>query len=195
MMGKTEWNETVIVVQADYADRLAFDMTVNFERMLGRRIPRADLSQWLVCLALDGGLAPGANTVNVVLVHAGENTQMENFSPSDYARDIDGQAFTDSRLGEFLLNALPVEKLVGKAEFFEQIVETLLNAAEVKRLIVVPDADDVAGLRGVLNPVEGKVVTVLTMEPRSFRGLRHEIVGYSLMNALGIRGEELESAR
>ena len=46
--------KNVIIIDADYADRIAFDLIVNFERMLGRRIPPADLSRWLDCLALDG---------------------------------------------------------------------------------------------------------------------------------------------
>ncbi|MCM1108138.1 MAG: hypothetical protein NC388_03655 [Clostridium sp.] len=190
-MEKTKWNETVIVVQADYADRLAFDLTVNFERMLGRRIPKADLAQWLVCLALDGGLTAGQNTVNAVLIHNGENDRMENFSPACYGEEIDGKAFSDPHLGEFLLNALPVEKLVERRDFFEQVIETLANAAEVKRLIVVPEAEDISSLASILSHAGGKEVTLLGMEPLNLRGVRHEIVGYSLMSALGIRGEEL----
>ena len=53
-MQKEKFKEAVILVDADYVDRVAFDLTVNFERMLMRRIPRADLAQWLVCVALDG---------------------------------------------------------------------------------------------------------------------------------------------
>ena len=58
MNGNNEWSETVILVDADYADRVAFDLIVNFERMLERRIPAADLPRWLDCLALDGGVRP-----------------------------------------------------------------------------------------------------------------------------------------
>lgn len=190
-MEQTKWNETVIVVQADYADRLAFDLTVNFERMLGRRIPKADLAQWLVCLALDGGLTPGGHTVNVILIHGKEHARLENFSPAVYEQEIDGQAFTDPHLGEFLLNALPVEKLVDGSDYFGQVAETLLNAAEVKRIVLVPDVEDIPALRPLLSRTEGKEVTLLSMEPMTLRGARHEIVGYSLMNALGIKGEEL----
>ena len=40
------WSKNIIIVDADFVDHVAFDLIVNFERMLGRRIPQADLSQW-----------------------------------------------------------------------------------------------------------------------------------------------------
>lgn len=51
----TLWSENVIVVDAEYVDRVAFNLIVNFERMLGRKIPAADMARWMDCLALDGG--------------------------------------------------------------------------------------------------------------------------------------------
>lgn len=39
------WCENVIIADAEYIDKVAFDLTVNFERMLGRRIPQADLAK------------------------------------------------------------------------------------------------------------------------------------------------------
>ena len=49
----------VILIDAEYLDRVAFDLTVNFETMLGRRLPKADRARWLDCIALDGGLREG----------------------------------------------------------------------------------------------------------------------------------------
>ena len=46
MMNDTKWKEHVILVDADYVDRVAFDLTVNFERMIGRRIPQADFAKF-----------------------------------------------------------------------------------------------------------------------------------------------------
>lgn len=60
-----QWAPAVILVDADYLDRVAFDLTVNFERMIGRRIPEADLCHWVDCIALDGGLRPGNNQIQV----------------------------------------------------------------------------------------------------------------------------------
>ena len=62
------WCENVILVDADYIDKVAFDLIVNFERMIGRRIPKADMARWIDCVALDGGVREGDNHVQVVLI-------------------------------------------------------------------------------------------------------------------------------
>ena len=54
-----KWSENVIIADADYIDQVAFDLIVNFERMINRRIQPADMAQWAVCIALDGGLREG----------------------------------------------------------------------------------------------------------------------------------------
>ena len=71
------WSENVILVDADYVDKVAFNLIVNFERMLGRRIPQADLAKWMDCVALDGGIRPGENEILVVLIHQKDKTKLE----------------------------------------------------------------------------------------------------------------------
>mgnify|MGYP006896782327 CR=1 FL=1 len=46
-MNEMKWKENVILVDADYVDKVSFDLIVNFERMIGRRILKADMAQWL----------------------------------------------------------------------------------------------------------------------------------------------------
>ena len=64
------WSSNLILVDADYLDRVVFDMTVHFEPVIGRSLPQADLCHWLDCIALDGGLREGANEVQVVFIHS-----------------------------------------------------------------------------------------------------------------------------
>ena len=96
-----------ILIDTAYVDRVVFDLIVNFERMIGRRIPPADLPQWLDCLALDGGLRPGENNIQVFFLHPKGETALKYFIPSHFADELDGKAFTD-QLGEFELKCLPV---------------------------------------------------------------------------------------
>ena len=56
MKNLEHWSENIIIVDADYVDKVAFDLIVNFERMIGRHIPQADLAHWIDCIALDGGI-------------------------------------------------------------------------------------------------------------------------------------------
>ena len=79
MDNKTTWNETVVLIDSTYSDAVAFNLTVNFERMLNRRIPKADLAHWLDCVALDGGLREGDNNIDVVFLHPDEKKELDNF--------------------------------------------------------------------------------------------------------------------
>lgn len=193
-METTKWSEHVILVQADYLDRVAFDLTVNYERMLNRPIPKADLAHWLVCAALDGGVTPGANELQVVLIHSKEKKQLDNFLPASFDKELDGKGFDDPHLGTFSISSLQIENLVSGADFFTQAFETLVDAKEVKNLIVVPDTDTfVFDLLAILERTDGeKNVTLLTMEPSSSRRIHTEILGYSLTSALGVRGDEFK---
>ena len=191
-MNDTKWTENIILVDADYVDGVAFNLIVNFERMLGRRIPQADMARWIECVALDGGLKPqadGGNVTQVVLVH--EKAQMDNFLPG-MLEELDGTAFKGD-VGEFLISCVKVEEMVTKDDLFADSLRIVSSAPEVRRLMVVPDAEhDYDKVRQTLRQADDeKRITVFAMQPMTGGQFRQEILGYSLMAALGIRGEEL----
>ena len=188
-MKEQQWSENVILVDADYVDKVAFDLIVNFERMIGRPIPKADMARWLECVALDGGLREGKNDIQVVLLHQGK--QMENFQPGAFEQ-LDGKAFMGP-LGEFLISCVVVEDMVTMEDLFIDSMQVISNAAEVRRLIVVPDAEHIYNKvrEGLRHADDEKRTTVLAMQPMQGGNFRQEILGYSLMAALGIKGEEI----
>ena len=223
-MKNTKWCENVILVDADYIDKVAFDLIVNFERMIGRRIPQADTARWIECIALDGGIRPERQeefalqrhtlkertphsakqrrgkkqenrsaSTQVVLLHG--KGQMENFNPGAFA-ELDGKAF-QSELGEMQISCVPVEELTTMSDLFIDSLQVISNAAEVKRLMVVPDAETIYNkVREALrhaNPDQH--ITVFAMQPLEGGQFRQEILGYSLMAALGIKSAELTEAR
>ncbi len=193
---RDKWCENVILVDADYVDKVAFDLIVNFERILGRRIPQGDMARWLECIALDGGLRPQTSdtrhqtSIQVVLLH--KQAQMQNFQPGVFA-DLDGKAFTGP-LGEFMVSCVQVEEMVTMDDLFIDSMQVISNAAEVRRLIVVPNAEQLYNKvrEGLRHADDEKRITVLAMQPMEGGNFRQEILGYSLMAALGIRGEELK---
>lgn len=197
-----DWCENVIIADGDYIDRVAFNLIVNFERMLGRRIQQADLSRWIDCVALDGGLRPMNSDADdklqqtlVVLIHDRKSEQLDNFAPQSYARDIDGKAFKDN-LGEFIMSAVVADESVGKEEFFLDVAGTMCKEPRVKRVMIIPNAEEGTlydDLRETLRRADDdKRITVFSMEPRQGGNFRQEILGYSLMAALGIDGNELK---
>ena len=80
-------------------------------------------------------------------------------------------------------------------DLFVDSMQIIANAAEVKRLIVVPDAEHIYNnvREGLRHADEEKHITVLTMQPMPGGNFRQEILGYSLMAALGIRADEINS--
>lgn len=188
-----EWSGNVIIADAGYIDKVAFDLIVNFERMIGRRIPKADMAQWIDCIALDGGLREGDHKTQVVLIHSKKDKRMENFKPSDYDTELNGKAFKDN-LGEFVISSLPVEDMVSRADLFTDVLSMVCTQKEVKRVMVIPDAEEYYDcVREALHRVdEDKRVTVFAMQPMPGGNFRQEILGYSLMSALGIRADEIK---
>ena len=141
-------SENIIIVDGDYIDRVAFNLIVNFERMLNRKIPAADFSQWVVDIALDGRLKPGNHETQVVILHDKNKAKLENFVPSDFQKELDKQAFTDERLGEFIINTIATgSALTEKDDVLLDILCIALSHDEVRRIMIVPNAEDGKHLR------------------------------------------------
>jgi hypothetical protein len=184
-------NKNVIIADADYVDRVAFDLTVNFERMIGRQIPKADMARWADCVALDGGVREGHDETRVVLIHDKASRSLSNFMPGVYDSELNGQAFRDN-LGEFIFEAYPVEPLTTKDDFFIDVVQTVCQQDDVSRVMVIPDDTYYNKVQHTLNRLDSdKRITVFAMQPMTGGSYRQEILGYSLMAALGISGDEV----
>lgn len=186
-------NENVIIADANFVDKVAFDLTVNFERMLERRIPQADMARWAECIALDGGLRNGEHHTAVILTHDKEQTEMKNFVPGKFSEELEGMAFKSS-LGEFCFSTPNGEGFVSKDELFLDTLQTVLQQKDVKRVMVIPDEAHYDEVRNVIRKMDDdeKRITVFAMQPMAGGNFRQEILGYSLMAALGIRGEEIK---
>ena len=185
----------VILVDAEYVDSVAFDLSVNFERMLERRIPKVDLAHWLDCVALDGSIQPGENQIQAVFLHEKKGEKhafLDNFIPSDLQKDIDGKAFKDN-IGEFTMEAYAVAKdMTNKADFFLETMQVILNFEQVESVMLVPNMEEYGAAVIAELRKNKKNVTLLAMSPQMGTGFQQQILGYSLMSAMGIRGEEFK---
>lgn len=190
-------SENIILADADYIDYVAFQLSVQFERMIGRRIPKADLSQWAVDIALDGGLREDgkAHETQLVLVHDKKSTKLDNFTPSDFCKELNGQAFNDKNLGEFLVNSYAAGDEFSKDDYVIDTISMILGHDEVKRLMIVPNGEQGSIYEDIATSLhaapDDKRITLFAMQPMPGGNFRQEILGYSMMNALGIRGDEI----
>ena len=185
-------SENIILADADYIDYVAFQLSVQFERMIGRRI-----GQWAVDIALDGGLREDGkpHETQLVLVHEKHTARLENFNPSAFETELNGQAFNDKSLGEFLVNSYAASDKFSKDDYILDTISMILGHDEVKRLMVVPNGEEGPIYEEIANSLrnapEDKHITLFAMQPMPGGNFRQEILGYSLMNALGIKSEEI----
>lgn len=199
-----QWGENVIIADADYIDSVAFNLIVNFERMIGRHIPQADMAQWVECIAMDGGMNRDdakEQETSVVLIHDKKSEELNNFNPSVYQTEYDGQAFKGD-IGEFSFFTVASDEkseTMTKQDIVSDVLAAMADEPQVKRVMVIPNLET-DGTMEVLLPVlrhldracQEKRITLFGMEPLTGVPCRTEILGYSLMAALGIRADEIK---
>lgn len=189
----------VILIDAAYIDRVAAAFRQHFGAELGRELPKADLAQWLVCMALDAEIA---GDVQCILIHDREVKVMQNVAPGNFSQEIDGKAFAEEGLGEFTLACCPVERVVTLEDLCAESLEALLTDKEVERIAVVYDFDGTTAESRTLTKRIAKLcakqdegpkdVTLFAMQPLEGAGFAQQVLGYSLLAALGVGSDELQ---
>lgn len=86
MEKKIPFASDVILIDAAFLDRVGKDMAAHFAPLVGRELPKADLAVLLECLALDAGIEPGKNEIQVIFVYDAEHSRMGFCLPSDLER-------------------------------------------------------------------------------------------------------------
>ena len=84
--------------------------------------------------------------------------------------------------------------MVTAEDLFIDSMQVICNSGDVKRVMVVPDADHIYNKvrEGLRHVDDDKRITVFSMQPMEGGNYRQEILGYSLMAALGIRADEIK---
>ena len=168
-------------------------MSQHFSQVIGRQLPKADLPIFLECVAMDAAIQPGENTLQVLFVYDKEQPKMDAFNPSDLKKELNDVAFK-SQLGEFQLNTFEPSDMADRESFFLEAVKLVADAKEVKHLVVVPSETEYGNqLPEIFEKVDGKEsIHVLGMNPpASTKNYHWEMLGYAVLQALGIRSDEL----
>lgn len=185
---------TTILVDADYLDHAAFELTVNFERMLERRIQKLDISRWVDYVALDGGLRPDPKgEVQVVFVYSPAKRTLKNCLPANLDTELNATAIK-TNIAEFQFASCCAEQdYVTMADLYEQSLLALLHDEKCNRLLLVADIEAYGPqLRHALS--EARTDTNITLfAPQAVAGFRcqQEILTYSMMAAMDIHSNEI----
>ena len=185
--------EKVILIDAAYINKVTNDLSKHFGQVIGRELTKADLPIFLECVAMDAAIQPGDHTLQVLFVYDKSQSKMDAFNPGDLKKELNDVAFK-SQLGEFQLNAFEPSDMADRGAFFLEAVKLVADAKEVKHLVVVPSETEYGDkLPEIFNKVDGKEsIYVLGMNPlESSDKFRWEMLGYAVLQALGIRSDEI----
>lgn len=185
--------EKVILIDATYINKVTTDLSQHFSQVIGRELPKADLPIFLECVAMDAGIQTGNHTVQVLFVYDKSHAMMDAFQPGDLKKDLNDVAFK-GQLGEFQLNTFEPSDMAEREAFFLESVKLVADAKEVKHLIVIPSEIEYGDkLPEIFDKVDGKEsICVLGMNPSSPSDkYRWEMMGYAVLQALGVRSDEI----
>lgn len=193
MEKKIPFAPVVMLIDASYLDRVGSDMSVHFAPIVNRELPKADLTNLLECLALDAGIQLGENEVQVIFIYDAGEEKMNFCTPSNLGRELHDVAFK-SQLGEFSLYAFQPSDMATREDLFIESFQLAGESKDVHRIIIVPDEDGYGERMGnYINKVKGKEsITVFGMNPPAYEGdYSFEMLGFPILQSLGIRAEEL----
>lgn len=185
-------NETkrVILVDAESLNHTVFDITVNFERMLNRRMPAPDMRKWIYAAACDGYFPVGAADATVVrfLVDGSHKSPQYLGLP---AFSGDGASFSQGGM-DFCVDVKNHD--CGKDDaFVDELWEIFARCTSLSDIVCVP-GESIAGYVGrILAEHRSVRGTVLASNPVRGAGFGQTFISSSVSYALGVSDEEVMS--
>ena len=175
---KIKLPEIVMLIDAAFLNYVVSDLKSYFEKILNRPLREIDLSLLTTYLALDAGISEGDNKAQLLFVYDKDSSKLLFCKPADLKEELNGVAFS-SQFGEFSFAGVPCEEMVTRED--------------VKKLIVISFNEEYGDkVRTALNAVKEKEVIQFRMsEPDGVVEYHWEMLAFPLMQALGIKGDEL----
>lgn len=193
MEQKIKFAPNVILIDASYLDQTVKGMSTYFAPLVNRELPKADLPLLLECLSLDAGMRLGDNEIQVIFIYDSAEPALLHCAPSDLEKELHNVAFK-SQLGEYSLFAFQPSDMATCEDLFIESLQLAGVSDDVKRLMLVADDNyDAARLKAALGEIKKKEnVTLFAMNPPAFEtGCAFEMLGFAVLQSLGIRSEEL----
>ena len=185
-------SETVVLIDAAFLNFVITDMKGYFEDTLQRSLQEIDLSLFTSYLTLDAGINEGKNEVQFLFVYDKESRHLQHCQPSDLQEELNGVAF-QSPYGEFSFAGVPSEGMVSREDLFMDLLSVVSDSADVKRMIVVSFNEEYGKkVTDALHEVKGKEIIQFRMnEPEASVEYKWDMLAFPVMQALGIRADEL----
>lgn len=187
-------DEIVILIDASYLEEVGRSMREYFSYIVKRNLPKADLPAWVEGVALDAGVRPGDNHIQVIFIYPNTMKAFTFCEPADLGEELHCVAFR-SNMGEFSFSSFSTEALTTCESMYADFAQTLSVSQGTEQVILVGDmtlyGDETVK---ALQEAEGREVCCFSMDVQkaaSFSFPCHNL-GFSLLHAMGVRSEELE---
>ena len=193
MEKKIQFAPNVMLVDASYLNKVVEDMRSHFSSVLNRDLPQADLACLLECVGLDSGMRGEENPIQVILIYDAQMPKFTACVPSDMEKELHSVAFK-GKLGEFSIYSFQPSEMASREELFTESLQLVGVCKDTKRIIAIPDETAYGNkLDTYIKEMKGKEqITVFGMNPPAVSGLYDfQIIGFAILQALGIRPDEL----
>lgn len=189
---KIKLPENVMLIDVAYLNFVIKDMQNYFERALNRQLQVIDFAELVSYLALDADYKKSDQETHVVLVYDKDSAHLYHSTPSDITSDLNGMAYKD-QFGEFAFAGVPTEGLTTRGELFIDLLQIAIESKDTKRIVVLSNNEELdKSITTMLNDVTDKEIIQFRMQ-ESDQSLKYrwQFLPYPIMQALGIRGDEL----
>lgn len=186
--------KSVMLIDVAFLNSVISDLRSHFSRILGRELQTIDLSALVSYIALDAGISQEAlQQIQVLLIYDDLSAKILYTQPSDVENELNDVAFRNE-LGEFSFYSFRPEQFISVSDFFAESFRIIASDKNVCKLWTVGELseqilEDGAISKGFLSSKE--IVMFRMSEPAATENFRWELLGYPVMRALGIRGDEL----
>lgn len=189
---KIEFPQTVMLIDAVWLNEAISELKKNFEQMLNRTLQDIDMAQFVLNLSLDASIPQDSKEVLVILVYDESTPKIDFCVPSILDSELDGVAFQDGER-EFVFSSVSPEDMALREELYLDLLNIVGESADVQQMIVFPtEKTSQHEIHLALNEIKGKQITLFSInEPQKTYNLIWRIAAYPIMQALGIRGEEI----
>lgn len=186
-------SETVVLIDTAFLNFVITDIKGYFEETLQRTLQDIDLSMLTTYLTLDAGIVEGKNEVQFLFVYDKDSNKLQNCQPSDLKNELNGVAF-QSPFGEYLFVSVPSEGMVSREDLFLDLLSIISDSADVKKMIIISFNEEYGGkVTTILSEVKEKEVIQFRMnEPQIPVEYKWDMLAFPVMQALGIRADELQ---
>ncbi len=181
----------IIIVDTEAFNEVAFDIIVNFERMLNRQIPNVDMGRWLYAAACDGKFPTNSEPINAIFLKKQGEKSFTNLNFNCVSADNTPDFFDIDGLKFYV----KFEEYNGSADhaLIETIEKVFATYENVENLVCVPGEDIAQYTARILSENSKVNSTVLTQETLRGGGFSQEFLSCSISYALGVTDKEIES--